>query len=131
MAVDYHKVFSERLETAKTNLRSFRRRPRDPDRSQPQSSQERMTLLMNKSDLFRFARKLFTLVALVGCLLMLTPTQAKADWIDCLSDWQWCTFQCGSLTNPGWDQCADQCGQSLFICQSSSDPFDPFKIVLP
>jgi hypothetical protein len=83
---------------------------------------------MNKSYVLRLTRRLLTLVALVGCLLMLAPTQAKADWIDCLGDWQYCQFNCGSLTDPGWDGCADQCGQTLFICEAGSNSNDFFLI---
>ena len=84
---------------------------------------------MNKSYVLRLTRRLFTLVALVGCLLMLAPTQAKADWLDCIGDYFWCSSQCYSGSE--FDACLDQCGQTFFICEASSNPTDPPLRIVP
>jgi hypothetical protein len=80
---------------------------------------------MNKSYVPRLTRRLLTLAALVGCLLMLAPTQAKADWLDCWGAWQWCTANCGD------SGCLDQCDQTWFICEASSPPIGPFFKIAP
>ena len=85
---------------------------------------------MSKSDVLKLGRRLLTLVALIGCLVMLSPGQAKADsWIDCLSDQAWCDFQCGvPNSSQEWEDCMNVCDLQELICESNHNPTDPFRI---
>jgi hypothetical protein len=86
---------------------------------------------MKKSNVLRLVSKLVTLGVLAGCLLVVAPArEAKAGWIDCLSDWAYCQYNCGDLSSGGADGCLDQCGQAMFTCEAGSGSDDGgFKIV--
>ena len=87
-----------------------------------------------KRTFVKLASKLLTLAVLVGCLSVVAPSRtAKASWIDCWADWSLCMGDpftgCGDPSQPGFDQCWDQCDQKLFICESNIPEEDQgFKI---
>ncbi len=85
---------------------------------------------MNKSYVLRLTRRLLTLVALVGCLLMLAPTQAKAEagWLECNYNWMVCSGGC--WTGSGWDDgCSDKCDLDQLACMGANPSGDEgFKI---
>jgi hypothetical protein len=85
---------------------------------------------MKKSNALRLVSKLVTLGLLAGCMLVVAPARdAKASWIECLYGWGVCQFSCGDPSQPGYDQCLDICGQSLFVCEAGIPEEDfGFKI---
>lgn len=75
---------------------------------------------MKKSYVLRLTRRLLTLGALVGCLLMLAPTQAKASWLDCWSDFQYSQWLCEYRPPDERPECRSNADLAFFVCEAGN-----------
>ena len=75
---------------------------------------------MKKFYLVRLTKKLLTLGVLAGCMLMLAPTQAKASWLDCWSNYQYSSWQCAYLPPDERDACYSNADLAFLVCESGN-----------